>query len=361
MTSLKRNYSLTGPDTQAAIEKGLAEADWYQYPVPRKRLKELMQRRNGPALRDAILWFAAIGLSGYLGYHFWGTWAAVPCFFIYGLLYGGSSDSRWHEHGHRTAFKTVWMNDVMYYIASFMVMREPTVWRWSHTRHHSDTIIVGRDPEIASPRPPNFFNLFLSLFALKGGLIHYGKLIRHSFGKLDADEATFIPESERRGVYVTARVFVLIYLLTIGAAIATRSILPLMYIGLPSFYGAWLVIYFGLTQHAGLAEDVLDHRLNCRTVYMNPLLRFLYLNMNYHLEHHMFPLVPYHALPLLHKEILPGSPPPYHGVIEAYREIIPALIKQRKDPYYYVQRPLPGETEMESVAAPETVAMAIAN
>jgi Na+-transporting NADH:ubiquinone oxidoreductase subunit F len=42
---------------------------------------------------------------------------------------------------------------------------------------------------------------------------------------------------------------------------------------------------------------VLDHRLNCRTVYMNPIHRFLYWNMNYHVEHHMFPLVPYHALP----------------------------------------------------------------
>jgi len=30
-----------------------------------------------------------------------------------------------------------------------MVLRESTPWRWSHTRHHSDTIIVGRDPEIA--------------------------------------------------------------------------------------------------------------------------------------------------------------------------------------------------------------------
>jgi fatty acid desaturase len=29
-----------------------------------------------------------------------------------------------------------------------MIMREPTVWRWSHTRHHTDTIIVGRDREI---------------------------------------------------------------------------------------------------------------------------------------------------------------------------------------------------------------------
>ena len=63
------------------------------------------------------------------------------------------------------------------------------------------------------------------------------------------------------------------------------------------------MLYFGVTQHLGLAEDVLDHRLNSRTVYMNPIFRFLYWNMNYHVEHHMFPLIPYHALPKLHEEI----------------------------------------------------------
>ena len=40
---------------------------------------------------------------------------------------------------------------------------------------------------------------------------------------------------------------------------------------------------------------MLDHRLNSRTVYMNPISRFIYWNMNYHIEHHMFPMVPYHA------------------------------------------------------------------
>jgi fatty acid desaturase len=38
--------------------------------------------------------------------------------------------------------------------ASFMIMRNPTIWRWSHTRHRTDTIIVGRDPEIVAMRPP---------------------------------------------------------------------------------------------------------------------------------------------------------------------------------------------------------------
>ena len=56
--------------------------------------------------------------------------------------------------------------------------------------------------------------------------------------------------------------------------------------------GPWLFMFFAITQHAGLKEDVLDHRLNTRTVYINPVFRFLYLNMNYHLEHHLFPPVP---------------------------------------------------------------------
>jgi Na+-transporting NADH:ubiquinone oxidoreductase subunit F len=60
------------------------------------------------------------------------------------------------------------MNNALYEIASFMVMRESTVWRWSHTRHHSDTIIVGRDPEIQIPRPPDIFGHVLSLFAVGG-------------------------------------------------------------------------------------------------------------------------------------------------------------------------------------------------
>jgi fatty acid desaturase len=233
------------------------------------------------------------------------------------------------------------MNDVVYNIASFMVLRQPTTWRWSHTRHHTDTIIVGRDPEIAAPRPPDLVGMVLGLFSLKSGPRELRKLVLHVFGKVDAEEATFIPKDELGKVFLTARIWALIYAAVIALAIFERSILPLLYIGLPSFYGAWLLSVFGFTQHAGLAEDVLDHRLNCRTVYMNPVLRFLYWNMNYHVEHHMFPMVPYHALPGLHAEMKDDAPAPYRGLIDAYSEILPALWKQTKDPTYFVRRHLP--------------------
>jgi fatty acid desaturase len=342
----KRDYRLTGPEGKRAAQGGLVSASWYTPNIPRRRLKELMQRRDGPAIRDTLIWFGALGVTGWLGFHFWGTWWAVPAFFVYGTIYGGSADSRWHECGHRTAFKTAWMNDAVYYLASFMVMREPVSWRYSHTRHHTDTIIVGRDPEIQVPRPPDFAAILLDLFALKRGPKEIKKLIVNFFGRLTDEERDYLPVSEARKAIWVARIYLLILAAFAAWAVAIHSWLPVMYVGLPTFYGSWLTELFSLTQHAGMAEDVLDHRLNTRTVYMNRLNRFLYWNMNYHIEHHALPTVPYYSLPALHEEVKAEMPRPYKGLIEAYREIIPALLHQVREPGWYIKRelPVPGET-----------------
>jgi fatty acid desaturase len=74
---------------------------------------------------------------------------------------------------------------------------------------------------------------------------------------------------------------------------------------------------------------------------MNPVYRFLYMNMNYHIEHHMFPTVPYFALPKLHEAIKSQMPRPYSGIIDVYSEIIPGLIRQSRDRNYYVAREVP--------------------
>ena len=339
----KLDYSLTGINSSLAVERGLAEADWYQSPVPREAMRRLLARRDGPAIRDTLLWFGLILGSGYLTWVLWGSWWAALPYIVYSVLYATTSDSRWHEAGHGTAFKTDWMNNALYEIASFMVMRESTVWRWSHTRHHSDTIIVGRDPEIAVPRPPDIKSLLLGFLNLTNYPKYFKHVFLHAFGKMTADEKTFIPETEFSKIFWKARLYLLLYLASLGLAVYTHSILPLMYIGLVNILGTWLMGIYGHTQHAGLAENVLDHRLNCRTVYMNVVNRYLYWNMNYHLEHHMFPLVPYHALPKLHELIKDDCPPPYPNLIAAWREIIPAVLRQTKDPTHHVKRTLPAK------------------
>jgi MocE subfamily Rieske [2Fe-2S] domain protein len=340
-SDLIRDYCLVGQNTTVAIQRGLAEAQWYQCPVPKETMRQLLLRRDWPAVRDTLLWFALLIGFGGLGLMLWGTWWAIIPFAIYGVLYGSTSDSRWHEASHGTAFKTDWLNNALYEIASFMVMRNSTLWRWSHTRHHSDTIIVGRDPEIAVPRPANTARMLLSMVGVPSTIAYFKSLPRHVLGRLTAEQQSFIPKDQWSRIYWVARVHALIYLATFAAAAYFQTILPLLFIFGPNFYGCWLMRIYGWTQHAGLAENVLDHRLNSRTVYMNFVNRYLYWNMNYHVEHHMFPLVPYHQLPRLHALVKHDLPQTYPSIWAAYREIIPAVIRQSKDPGYYIKRRLP--------------------
>ena len=343
-----RDYSLTGPSSRHAVESGLAAADWYHTDVPRKTMKELMKRRDGPALRDTIIWAVLHVVLAAGGIYFWGSWIAVPFWLAYGVLYGSACDSRWHECGHGTAFRTRWMNDVVYHIASFQVMRNPTNWRWSHARHHTDTIIVGRDPEIAWMHPIKLGMKALAYVGVYEVWRSLKVLARNAAGELSADEKDYIPESERPKAVFWARIHMAIYtataLVSLGMLISGagwKSVIPFLLIGGPRAYGCWHMIMTGLLQHGGLAEDVLDHRLNSRTVYMNPISRWLYWNMNYHVEHHMFPMVPYYALPELHELTKHDLPPPNKSIWDAYREMFRAVMRQRHDPSYFLKKELP--------------------
>lgn len=341
MPAQGRDYSLIGPENARAIERGLANANWYKTDIPRKQMKELMQRSDGPATRDTAIWLGLMLLFAGIGIALWGSWWALPFFLAYGVLYGSGGDSRWHECSHGTAFKTPWKNELIYQIACFMMMRNPVTWKWSHSRHHTDTIIVGRDIEIATKRPPNILVMLLNVFGVVDAYTSLQAMLLNATGYMRAEDKDYVPESEWPKVYQVARIWTAIYAGTIATSLIFSSWLPLVLIGLPRLYGAWHHILTGLIQHTGLAEDILDHRLNSRTCYMNPVSRFIYWNMNYHLEHHMFPMVPYHRLPELHAAMKHDSPAPYPNMLAAYQEIIPTLKRQLSDPTYFVHRNLP--------------------
>lgn len=341
MSKPKRDYSLLGEDARRAVDSGLANADWYQTDVPRKELKALMKRSDTPAIRDTVIWLGAMAVLAALAAWLYPSFWALPFFLAYGVLYGSASDSRWHECGHGTAFRTQWMNDAVYQIACFMIMRNPVTWRWSHARHHTDTIIVGRDPEIAVMRPPDLVRLVLNFVGLYDAWYAVIDMVRNALGHLSAEEKTFIPEMEQKKAVTAARIWVLIYGATIGLAIVTSSWLPILLVGTPRLYGAWHHVMTGLLQHGGLADNVTDHRLNSRTVLMNPVSRFIYWNMNYHVEHHMFPMVPYHALPALHALIRHDLPEATPSITAGYREMFPAFLRQLRYEDYFLTRELP--------------------
>ncbi|MCB8877708.1 fatty acid desaturase [Acidisoma silvae] len=356
MKHVWKNYRLR--DETAGMATANADGDlghavgtlWYACPVSRKQLKELMRRSDGPALRFFALWLALLAVAGMTAFFAWGTWWAIPTFFIYGTLYA-VADHRHHELSHGTGFRTRWINEMFYHLCAFITLREGFYYRWSHSRHHTHTLLVGKDPEIAAPRPPNVWAQFLDFFFLHDGYVQVGRLLQNATGNLTEDGKYFVPDGQRRAVIWASRAYLAIILAVAVICVAAHSILPAMFVILPRFYGGVLCQVFNLTQHAGLDEDVFDHRLNTRTVIMNPVFAFLYANMNYHIEHHMFPMVPFYRLPQLHRLIRQDCPPPYRGVLSAWAELLPALIRQRREPAYFVQRQLPAHARLPSQAA----------
>ncbi len=343
-TTTGRDYSLLGPEGAKAQERGLVGAAWFTPDIDRRRMKELMRRSDRRAMIDTALWLGLLVAFGALGSWLFlrGSPWWIPVLVLgYGPLYGTAGDSRWHEAGHGTAFRTRWMNDAVYHLACFFMIRSPTVWRWSHTRHHTDTIIVGQDPEIITPRPPQVGRLILNLFGLIDAPLALRQMVSHARGRITEDQKLYVPESEYPKVVREARIWLVIYAAVLAITLVWWNPLPLLLVLGPRFYGTWLHLVFGVSQHLGLAEDVTDHRRNARTILMNPVFRFLYLNMNYHVEHHIFPNVPYHALPALHAEVKDQLAPVYPSLAAAYREIVPTLARQRRDPSYFVERPLP--------------------
>jgi fatty acid desaturase len=326
-----------------------ADENWYRPDIARQILKQLMKRSDASGLKNFGLWIALLLASGAVALYSWGTWWAVPAFFVYGTIYC-SSDARWHELAHGTPFKTPWLNQAFYQLCSFMTIREATLWRWSHARHHTHTIMVGRDPEIQVCRPPQLVTILLDFFYLIGGTAEIVKTLRHACGLISPEVADYVPAMERRKMIWISRLYVVFIAAVIGWCFAIHSVLPLMFVWTPRFYCGWFHQTLGLTQHAGMAMNVADHRLNTRTVYINPVFAFLYMNMQYHVEHHVLPMVPFHALPKLHEAIKAETPPAYPSLWSVYKEMVPALIRQTRDRSYFIRRNVPDREPMRSAA-----------
>lgn len=63
------------------------------------------------------------------------------------------------------------------------------------------------------------------------------------------------------------------------------------------------------------APDTVNILESTRSFTTNWFSRFLYANMSYHIEHHCYPMVPFHALPKLNAALRDQLPPPDRGLL----------------------------------------------
>ncbi len=322
-----------------------ASSEWFRASIDRKTLKNLSKRSDWPGWRHIITFTLSLLALGLLSSYFWGSWWFIIFYFSYCTLWGGA-DAIWHECGHRTAFKTRKLNDFFYYIASFLNNFEPVRWRWSHSLHHSYTASV--DPHDFEVDESIFskYSIFTFIVRFIPGyyflILHKSlhlEIIKHALGKETKVMKECIPKEKKSICILSSRIFVILWLSIIIFSLYIGSLLPIMLFLVPKFFIS-LNVLWGLTQHMCLKKDTKDHRESTRSVRLNPIFSFIYWKMEYHIEHHMFPMVPSYNLPKLH-EIIKDQLPKPQSLFEAYKEIIPAIIKKSKDPEYFIPVKLP--------------------
>ena len=137
------------------------------------------------------------------------------------------------------------------------------------------------------------------------------------------------------------------------AIISGWWVLPLL-LTLPAFIGNWLSYFVGLTQHCGLREHSRDFRKNTRSIKLNPLFSFLYWRMNWHIEHHMYAGVPCYNLGKLYEEIKDDMPAP-RTLVGAWQEMRAVWRRQRREPGYEYDTPLPATANPEPIHEDEPV------
>ncbi len=201
-----------------------------------------------------------------------------------------------HEATHKTPFENETLNEWAGWGAGLLTF-QPFLWfRYFHLAHHRYTQDPDNDPELLGlPKPNDWLG-----FAWYAGCVGYWKgkgvlLWSNAFGMIDAP---FLPSRAHDRLRKEARRMLGVYAIVLLFTVLATPLLIWVWI-VPLAIGFPFLRIYLLAEH-GRCPFVANMFDNTRTTLTNAVVRFLAWNMPYHVEHHVFPQVPFYLLPELH-------------------------------------------------------------
>ncbi len=200
-----------------------------------------------------------------------------------------------HEATHRTPFRSPWLNEWAGRLAGFLILLPFEWFRYFHLAHHRWTNIEGRDPELAAGKPESLRAWVWHV----SGMPYWGSqvLLMAALVRGRA-EGKYLPEGAKGRIVVEARWMALGYTVVLASLFWTPAALWVWLV--PVVLGQPFLRLYLLAEH-GDCPKVANMFENTRTTFTTALVRFFAWNMPYHVEHHVYPAVPFHLLPELHK------------------------------------------------------------
>jgi len=303
--------------------------------------------------------------TGSVAYYFWSIqlWPAFgAALFFHGIVSSFLRGISTHELAHGTVFRTRWLNRVFLTVFSLLNWWNHVDYALSHTLHHRYTLHASGDREVLLPLKPvpgpaaaiQLFtvNLFIRpgrTFSSGGFFATVFRYLKSAFGIRHSprtpsgewlralhDDQPLQARKSRRWCRVT-----LLFHVAVAAISAATGlwVLPIL-ISVAPFIANFVLYSVALPQHCGLKGSNPDFRKCARSIRLGPVLTFLYWQMNWHAEHHMYAAVPCYNLKKLAREISADMPEP-RSLRMAWKEMRETWVRQQSDPSYQFDLPLP--------------------
>ncbi|RUM51522.1 MAG: hypothetical protein DSY87_09240 [Methylococcus sp.] len=248
-----------------------------------------------------------------------------------------------HDAGHRAVFRTPLANDVFAHSCTLVFAACYSNWRINHNRHHASPNQVTRDPDMEIPYgfTPHRFN---KLSGFMGAIKKFQKYTYLPFGTMASltmryKRYDYFKENFGPSIYWEIALFFVSGFI--------RYIVPFVVLGFDKaclflvvstlFEGFYMFNIFA-PNHKGMPEIGPGVRLSfleqqvrtARNVRGHPITDFVYLGLNYQIEHHLFPDTPRNNLRKLKphvEEVCRKTGLHYSeaGVIESNRLILSEL------------------------------------
>ena len=363
-------------EPEIVIESGFSDdfkIDWYRSIIEPALLADLMQRDD---LRG---WLQTLGHLGYffgtgaLAYFaflnidplnwYWSFPLLLLALFVHGTMGPFMGLIAVHELMHRTVFKSKQLNAFFERVYAFISWSDYLWYQGSHPPHHGATCHEAYDGEVplallARARIERKKNWIRLLVFNPTATWQKLKLVwRHARGHVHGRWYNHVlPEADpavRRRHRNWARILLIGHGVLAAMFVVTGHWFLIVVFTFGTFYCGWLGFLCGFPQHYGLNPNVPDFRYNTRTFTCSWLPAFYYWNMQYHLEHHMFPAVPFYNLPKLRAAIAHDLPPATHGLIATWRELFEIRRRVRENPDYRFVPDVPLRPKRSAMAMSE--------
>ncbi len=290
--------------------------------IARPTLSELNTLRDGPAALRLLSHLLLISAGGVV----WAQQLWPLPLRLAGLLLCGmglaTCFAGLHECSHRTAFRDKRVNDAVAWLLGLLSFYNATAYRRYHQWHHRYTHQPGLDPELDDPQPTSRPAYLLELSGWNwwcGKLSGYATLLWGDLSAVPYLNAQVIPQV-RRSVWLQVGV----YLLLATVSLIHANGFLLWFWLLPLALGQPFLRFVLLAEHSGCSFSA-DGTANTRTTLTTGPVRWLMWNMPFHAEHHLYPSLPFHALPAAHERIGPHLKHLDQGYLAVHRQLLANL------------------------------------